>query len=203
MSDDLTHNTLPEPEPETTGSAALREPVNLPVDLEAFVSSNLETYYTYACLRIGSSQPARKALDEALAEIGVHWDCLGRSENLNADTWQILRCAVDAYEARALRRSLNARMRESLNARMREMRASLGALDSPVGLYEAMLLLPERELDVLLLRREMGYDTQRTAWALGVHIATVGRSLNRAQERLELALQPRRVLRRTSPPEGT
>ncbi|MBC3841264.1 RNA polymerase sigma factor [Streptacidiphilus sp. 4-A2] len=201
MSDDLSAadpGTAPEPDsaprnaPGPAG-AALHEPVDLPLDMEAFYLSRHSYYYQYACARLGRGATAERLVREVFVHIGVEWEQILRAPNLQERTWQILRSAVDYYRGQA-QDPLEAKLAVAL-ATLTGIRESFATMQSTIGLYQALAEMTERQVDVLILRQVMGYDARDTAWILGVHLSTVDRTLKQARGRLEAALLPLRVLR--------
>ena len=74
--------------------------------------------------------------------------------NLPQQTWSILRRVVGD---------------EALAA----ARDEITAMASETGLYAALLNLPQRQLDVIILRYVLHYSSQKTSWYLGITVSTV------------------------------
>lgn len=67
-------------------------------------------------------------------------------------------------------------------AALESVRDTFDLLEERLGLFTAMLDLPERQFDVLVLQHVLGYDTTATGHIMGITAATV-RSHNRLAKR--------------------
>ncbi|WP_190233161.1 sigma-70 family RNA polymerase sigma factor, partial [Streptomyces avicenniae] len=63
-------------------------------------------------------------------------------------------------------------------------REGIGAMPSSIGLYPALLKLPQRQLDVIILRYVLHYSSRKTGWYLGITASTVDHHCRKVRERL-------------------
>ncbi len=145
--------------------SATQAPLPLPLDFEAHYVMSQEAWHSYALYRLGSNDTAERAVHRAFLEVLRDWDALLAEENLPQQTWSILRRIVGD---------------EALGA----ARDGISMLPSTIGLYPALLKLPQRQLDVIILRYILSYSSQKTGWYLGITASTVDHHCRKARERL-------------------
>ncbi|MEV6553455.1 sigma-70 family RNA polymerase sigma factor [Streptomyces sp. NPDC051597] len=146
----------------------------LPPAFEAFFAMNVLRYAAYARLHLNKDMVDTAVL--ATFEVILQdWLLFLQQPRPAAWAWQVLRRSV-AEQARRVS------PRQVLAQAMRDARASLGAMPSELGLYDAIAALPERQFDVIVLRFVLGYSVGQTADLMGLGDATV-RSLQRRARR--------------------
>jgi RNA polymerase sigma-70 factor (ECF subfamily) len=145
--------------------SATQEPIPLPLDFEAHYVMNQEAWHSYALYRLGTNDVAERAVHRAFLEVLRNWDALLAEANLPQQTWSILRRVVGD---------------EALCA----ARDGITAMPSTIGLYPALLKLPQRQLDVVILRYVLHYSSHKTGWYLGITASTVDHHCRKARERL-------------------
>ncbi|MFK4067885.1 RNA polymerase sigma factor [Streptomyces sp. NPDC029674] len=152
------------------GSSPVAEAVlPLPLEFEALYLANQEAFHSYALLRLGNNGAAEDAVHRAFLEILRHWDALREENNLQQQTWAILRRVVIAQTLEAFRKDLT-------------------LLRGETGLFQALANLPPRQFDAIVLRHVLEYDTRRISWYMGVTPSTVDYHCRKAKERLEPAV---------------
>ncbi|MEU9858926.1 sigma-70 family RNA polymerase sigma factor [Streptomyces sp. NPDC047974] len=140
-------------------------PLPFPLEYEAHYLTNQEAFHEYALGILLANERAENAVHNAYVEIRVRWDTLLGENDLQAQTWLILRRAI-------------------LDELMGGLREELAARDSGIGLYPALAKLSPRQFDAIVLRYIAGYDTKKTALYMGLTPGTVTHHIRRAQERL-------------------
>ncbi|GHE66767.1 MULTISPECIES: sigma-70 family RNA polymerase sigma factor [Streptomyces] len=145
--------------------SATQAPLPLPLDFEAHYLMNQEAWHSYALYRLGINDAAERAVHRAFLEVLLNWEALLSEANLPQQTWSILRRVVGD---------------EALST----AREGIGAMPSSIGLYPALLKLPQRQLDVIILRYVLHYSSRKTGWYLGITASTVDHHCRKARERL-------------------
>lgn len=145
--------------------SSTQAPLPLPLDFEAHYVMNQEAWHSYALYRLHTNDAAERAVHRAFLEVLRVWDELLAEANLPQQTWSILRRVVGD---------------EALAA----ARDEITAMASETGLYAALLNLPQRQLDVIILRYVLRYSSQKTSWYLGITVSTVDYHLREARKRL-------------------
>ncbi|MGW4893411.1 hypothetical protein ACWEQL_14270 [Kitasatospora sp. NPDC004240] len=88
------HDSTAEPPPRPG------EPPDVPLEFAAFCELHRPRYLSYARVWLPDQSDASGAVQQAFAEIAVHWRELLGSSNPTANAWQILRGAVGEYALR-------------------------------------------------------------------------------------------------------
>lgn len=161
-------------------SSATQAPLPLPLDFEAHYLMNQEAWHSYALHRLATNDAAERAVHRAFLEVLRNWDALLTEANLPQQTWSILRRVVGD---------------EALSA----AREELTAIPSGIGLYAALLKLPQRQLDVIILRYILHYSSRKTGWYLGITASTVDHHCRKARERLAPVYHNSRGRQRAKP----
>ncbi|MFB6890594.1 RNA polymerase sigma factor [Kitasatospora sp. NPDC056327] len=73
------------------------EPPDLPLEFAAFCELHRPRYLSYARVWLPDPERAAGAVQQAFAEIAVHWRELLGSSNPTAHAWQILRSTVEEH----------------------------------------------------------------------------------------------------------
>jgi RNA polymerase sigma-70 factor (ECF subfamily) len=162
--------------------SATQAPLPLPLDFEAHYLMNQEAWHSYALYRLASNAAAERAVHRAFLEVLRNWDALLTEANLPQQTWSILRRVVGD---------------EALSA----AREELTTLPSGIGLYAALRKLPQRQLDVIVLRYVLRYSSRKTGWYLGITASTVDHHCRKARERLAPVYHNSRRRQRAEPAE--
>ncbi|MGW1848850.1 RNA polymerase sigma factor [Streptomyces sp. NPDC001966] len=137
----------------------------LPLDFEAHYLTNQEAFHEYALAILHTNDRAEKAVHRAFLEILRHWDGLLTEPDLQEQIWQIMRRVV-------------------IGELIEGLRENLTTMDSGIGLYPALVKLPPRQFDAIVLRHIAKYDTKDIAWYMGLSPSTVNHHCRKAQERL-------------------
>ncbi|MFC1435630.1 hypothetical protein ACEZDB_33825 [Streptacidiphilus sp. N1-3] len=170
--------------------AGTGEPTGLSLDAEGFYLQHHRPYHAYAYVRLGDGRGTDRLVHEVFADIACDWEAMLRAANLQDRCWHVLRSAVDHRSAQTPGR-FEARLALGYAALLD---AAPAAQAVPVELFKSVGELTERQLDVLILRRVLGYDLPYTAWILGVpQRGVVERDLRSALARLEGALDRPRI----------
>ncbi|MET9483605.1 sigma-70 family RNA polymerase sigma factor [Streptomyces sp. NPDC006638] len=145
--------------------SATQAPIPLPLDFEAHYVMNQVAWHDYALHRLATNAAAERAVHRAFVEVLLNWNALLAEANLPQQTWSILRRVVGD---------------EALGA----AREGITSMPSTIGLYPALLKLPQRQLDVVILRYVLRYSSQKVGWYLGISASTVDHHCRKARERL-------------------
>ncbi|MGW5003077.1 sigma-70 family RNA polymerase sigma factor [Streptomyces hydrogenans] len=140
-------------------------PLPLPLEFEAHYLTNQDAFHEYALSVLRTNDKAEEAVYRTFLEILRLWDTLLGETDLQAQTWQILRQVV-------------------ADELIGDLREHLASMDSGIGLYPALVNLPPRQFDVIVLRYIAKYDTKRIAWYMGLTTRTVDYHCRKARERL-------------------
>ncbi|MFY4719757.1 RNA polymerase sigma factor [Streptomyces sp. LaBMicrA B280] len=68
------------------------------------------------------------------------------------------------------------------------MRSQMADLESPIGLYTAIAVLPERQFDVVIMQFVLGYPPKKVAEIMGIHVGTVRTHWRVARRRIATEL---------------
>ncbi|KOV32367.1 hypothetical protein ADK60_14015 [Streptomyces sp. XY431] len=182
------------------GPAVHDEPVDLPLDFEAYFLVKHRSFRSYAAEMLGDRAAGDEVVREVFTHLALHWAEILAGPDFESHTWDVLAGAV-MYRVHRLQREtdLAARLRV-VRRTLDQMHQALSAVDGGAGLYAALAELPARQCDVFILRRTMGYTCEYTAQVLGIHPRTADYHYRRALAGLERRLTERHVLRRTAVP---
>ncbi|MEU9044593.1 MULTISPECIES: sigma factor-like helix-turn-helix DNA-binding protein [unclassified Kitasatospora] len=181
---------------------AVHEPVDLPLDFEAYFLAKQRTFRGYAAEMIGDLAVGDEVAYEVFTYLAHNWAQALEAPDFEQHTWGILAGAV-MYRVHWLRREkdLAARLREARRT-LKQMHQALTRIEGGAGLYTALAELPTRQCEVFVLRTSMGYTAEYSAEVLGIHPRTVDYHHRRALAALERLLTTRHVLRRTAAVPG-
>ncbi|MFJ7137686.1 sigma-70 family RNA polymerase sigma factor [Streptomyces fungicidicus] len=175
-------------------SVATAQPA-LDLALHAFLQVREESFYAFARFHLGSPE-GDEVTQDAIGEIAASWTELMAEENLEEAAFSILRRRVQG----ALRRdgrvpAFTIEVPEVLRQQPNEMDVS------EIWLAEfcaALVELPERQREVVVLRYLLGYSTEQTARCMGLSQGTVRRYNAIGMRRLTSQLStPPQTMRRT------
>ncbi|MER6364494.1 sigma-70 family RNA polymerase sigma factor [Kitasatospora sp. NPDC001527] len=181
---------------------AVHEPVDLPLDFEAYFLVKNKGFRRYAAEMLGDQAVGDEVVREVFTHLALNWDQVLAGPDFESHTWDVLTGAV-MYRVHRLRREheLAARLRQT-RRKLDQMHQALARVEGGAGLYAALADLPARQCDTFILRTTMGYTAEYTAQILGIHPRTVDYHHRRALTGLERLLTDRHVLRRTAAVPG-
>ncbi|MFB7467504.1 sigma factor-like helix-turn-helix DNA-binding protein [Streptomyces sp. NPDC056224] len=184
MSDD---DVLHGPSPRSGSGRPMYEPLDLPLDFEGFYLGHQEFYHLYAEIHLGSLDAAREVVHQVFLEIHAGWDRLLRADDLDQRTLEVLtrrvrqQLAIEGRDPAFLNDGL-------IGPTLGAVRAGLEIADGAAGLYDAILELPTRQFNVIVLRHILGYKTDRIARFMGLDVRTVDYHGRKGKERLRIRL---------------
>ncbi|SCK52162.1 sigma-70 family RNA polymerase sigma factor [Streptomyces sp. WMMB 322] len=172
----------------------------LMLSFDAFDTSHHRLWLRYAHTQAGSREAAQRIVEDACRHLLAHWEHALRRQSLTGYAWTVLKEHVAAWLAeRGLRPQLaetaafHTAVRRVL---LDELRDEFAVLEGEMGLYAAIVRLPERQYDVVVLRYVLGCSEEEVADCLGFETATVRSHIRYAKRRLAREL-------RTAPGPGT
>ncbi|MEU9157949.1 sigma-70 family RNA polymerase sigma factor [Streptomyces sp. NPDC048417] len=172
-------------------SQSMYQPLDLPLDFEAFYLGHQEPFHAYAEAHFGTREVAEEVIHEVFLQILAGWTQLLSSGSLEQGAWAIMRRAVHdrlEREGRAPAFVINGPIAQALAPALATARDKLHKMESASGVYEAIAELPNRQFEVIVLRYILGYPVAKIAWYVGIDDRTVGHHLRRGKERLRLKL---------------
>lgn len=162
-------------------------PPKMATVFEAFYETHQVTWLRYAHAHVGGNAYAEEIVDAVTAQLVRTWEhALRQQSNVESYAWALLKTAVARWlaehdtEPAFIQTSVFDRVVRTL-AYSREQ---FGLMEESLGLYSAMLELPERQYDVIVLRYVLGYPDQRTAYLLGMDPQTVRSHIRFAKQKL-------------------
>ncbi|MET9182885.1 sigma factor-like helix-turn-helix DNA-binding protein [Kitasatospora aureofaciens] len=178
--------------------SAVHEPVDLPLDFEAYFLAKQRTFRRYAAEMIGDTTVGDEVAHEVFTYLAHNWAQALAAPDFEQHTWGILAGAV-MYRVHWLQREkdLAARLRAA-RQKLKQMHETLSRIEGGAGLYTALAELPTRQCEAFVLHTTMGYTAEYSAEILGIHPRTVDYHHRRAIAALERLLTARHVLRRTA-----
>ncbi|WP_217140269.1 sigma-70 family RNA polymerase sigma factor [Streptomyces sp. AC627_RSS907] len=133
--------------------------------LQAFFQAHKESFYGFARFYLGSPE-GDEVTQDAFKEMAAAWNELMAQENLEGAAFNILRRHVQG----ALRR--NGHAQAFIIEVPEEFRHQPGGVELPESALTefraALIELPERQRDVIVLRHLLGYSTEQTARCMGL-----------------------------------
>ncbi|MVO90214.1 sigma-70 family RNA polymerase sigma factor [Streptomyces sp. p1417] len=166
--------------------SALR--TGLPIDFEGFYLGQQEFFHAFAELHLGHRSAAELVVHDVCLEILATWDDLLTEADLDQRAMSVLSRHVSgrlAQERRPPAFVINAPIFRNLAA----IRAEMELAPSNAGLYEAMLELPTRQYNAIVLRYVLNYPVTRIARYMGLDSRTVDYHIRKGRERLRVLLQ--------------
>lgn len=182
MSDDVCPDDLSSDRGQPVGAL-----LPLPLDFEAHYVVHQDAYHAYAQINLGSRRSAEEAVHRGFLEILANWETLLHQDNLEQQTWAIMRRVVTDQLERD-NRPPAFRIDAPIAQALRNARQRLQAMHSSSGLHEAIAELPPRQFDVIVMRHLLGYSAQRISWYLGLNERTVDYHGRKGKERLRILL---------------
>lgn len=166
---------------------ALDVPVQLPAAFWAFHRQYYSAYREYARMQLGERQTATQLTHQVFMHLAWNWTLLMEEQNPAATAWALLKEAVGQelqVQGRQAAIGDTAVFARVTRAVLESWRDELAAMESALGLFQAIALLPERQFDVVVLQHVLGYDTPKTARIMGVEEGTVRSHLSHARGKL-------------------
>ncbi|MFJ9041757.1 sigma-70 family RNA polymerase sigma factor [Streptomyces sp. NPDC102406] len=159
----------------------------LPIDFEGFYLGQQEFFHAFAELHLGHRAAAERVVHDVFLEILTTW-----SELLTeADIEQRAMAVLSRHVTERLDRDgrppafvINAPISRNLAA----IRAEMELAPSNAGLYEAMLELPTRQYNAIVLKYVLNYPVPRIARYMGLDPRTVDYHVRKGRERLRVLL---------------
>ncbi|MEV7192302.1 sigma-70 family RNA polymerase sigma factor [Streptomyces sp. NPDC093510] len=159
----------------------------LPIDFEGFFLAQQEFFHAFAELHLGHRSAAELVVHDVFLEILATWDELLSEADLEQRAMAVLSRHVRERletEKRPPAFVINAPISRNLAA----VRAEMELAPSNAGLYEAMLELPTRQYNVIVLRYVLNYPVTRIARFMGLDPRTVDYHIRKGRERLRVLL---------------
>ncbi|MEV4443266.1 sigma-70 family RNA polymerase sigma factor, partial [Streptomyces sp. NPDC049577] len=148
-------------------------PPEPPLAFQAFYQRYHRVYLRYALLHLGDSKAAIEAVETVFVQLLESWGTVLSEPSVPRYAISILRQAI-AAQLVMTEPAGSALVATTTFAKVREsVRNQLKVLESSLGLYAAIARLPERQLDVVLLRFVLGYEVPQVAEIMGVSCGTV------------------------------
>jgi RNA polymerase sigma factor (sigma-70 family) len=154
---------------------------------EAFYETHQVTWLRYAHAHVGASEYAEEIVDEVTAQLVRTWDhALRQQSNVESYAWALLKTAVARWlaERGAEPAFIQTSAFDRVVRTQRCARERFGVMEESLGLYSAMLKLPERQYDVIVLRYVLGYSDHRTGSLLGMDPRTIQSHIGFAKQKL-------------------
>ncbi|MFJ1932742.1 RNA polymerase sigma factor [Kitasatospora sp. NPDC088160] len=148
----------------------------------AFREVHFRAHYSFVYARFGDRRRALRIAEETFSQLAANWRFVLRQEIPAAYAWSITR--------EAIRREFGYVQRRAGAARevFESARAGLALMDDATGLFEAILELPERQYEVVVLRYILELDLYEVAAYLGVSETNARGLARRATDRLSRIL---------------
>ncbi|WP_405792355.1 RNA polymerase sigma factor [Streptomyces sp. NBC_01506] len=160
----------------------------LGLTFDAFHDYHRELWMRYAHTQVGGRPMAEAVVDSACARLKTDWEHALAQESVPRYAWSLLKAEVHGWlDARGLQPLLvgTAAFHAAISKLLlHEPRDEFTVLEGELGLYGAIVELPERQYDVIVLRFVLGKDEEHVAEYLGIELATVRSQLQHARRRL-------------------
>ncbi|MGW5739656.1 MULTISPECIES: sigma-70 family RNA polymerase sigma factor [Streptomyces] len=159
----------------------------LPLDFEGFYLNQQEFFHAFAELHLGHRSAAELVVHDVFLEILATWKELLTESDIEQRAMAVLSRRVGRRlksEGRPPAFVINAPISRSLAA----IRAEMELAPSHAGLYEAMLELPTRQYNAIVLRYVLNYPVARIARYMGLDSRTVDYHVRKGRERLRVLL---------------
>ncbi|MFD5620547.1 RNA polymerase sigma factor [Streptomyces yangpuensis] len=147
---------------------------SLPIEFQAFYFQRWKFFNDFAALHLGSLSAAEEAAHEAFLSILTKWKELLGEDNLEGRAFQILsQCIAKRIQAN-----------EGLEQKQPSIRTLLERESDTGKLYRAILELPSRQYEIIVLHYILNYPISQVARCMGLHSGTVRSQINIARRRL-------------------
>ncbi|MEV7773768.1 sigma-70 family RNA polymerase sigma factor [Kitasatospora sp. NPDC086791] len=175
---DCTGGALPE---RTAGDLGLR----LDLTYAAFCETHEPAWHALALTRIGSHADAALVVEAVKADLARCWPQVLRFEEPAAYAWRLTNRHVSDWVAAEEPVEVEAVTFAAVIGAFKQVAKGLLRSEADeVRLYAAILELPDRQRDVVILRYLLGLHPKVIAAYLGRPVATVHSNLRHARERL-------------------
>ncbi|MFD4833229.1 RNA polymerase sigma factor [Streptomyces uncialis] len=155
----------------------------VPLDFQAFYQTYHRSYLRYALLQVGDEETALDLVEVVFARLLEDWPKVLREASVQRYGFSVLRHVIATHLS--LARRSRALVETAAFEKVRVVvRRQLEVMESALGLYSAIARLPERQMDVIVLRFVLGYDMSCTAEIMGISTGTVRSHLHSARRRL-------------------
>ncbi|MFF7189597.1 RNA polymerase sigma factor [Streptomyces sp. NPDC008222] len=161
-----------------------------PLDFQAFYQHYHRAYLNYAYLQLGERTTAIETVESVFVQLLETWPEVLTQPSVQRYAYSVLRRAIANHLV--LRHGSTALVETATFAKVRvAVRRQLEVLESSLGLYAAIARLPERQMDVVVMRFVLGYSVTTVAETMGVSTGTVRSHIHAARRRLahELGVQ--------------
>ncbi|MFI6449698.1 sigma factor-like helix-turn-helix DNA-binding protein [Kitasatospora sp. NPDC050543] len=173
-------------------SEAAPEGARLRVTFEAFCTTHERAWRGFARTQVGTEQDAAVVVGAMKEHLSRNWALALRQEIPAAYAWRLLKEHLAAWLATAGHTRPALVQTAAFDAAIRyfqdQARISLESLPEQIGLFTAILDLPERQHDVVVLKYCMDMDDSKIAEYLGTPLATLRSNLRHARRRLARTL---------------
>ncbi|MEV5982879.1 sigma-70 family RNA polymerase sigma factor [Streptomyces sp. NPDC052114] len=159
----------------------------LPIDFEGFYLAQQEFFHAFAELHLGHRSAAELVVHDVFLEIVATWEDLLTEADIEQRAMSVLSRHVSGLLAREQRPPafvINGPISRNLAA----IRAEMELAPSNAGLYEAMLKLPTRQYNAVVLRYVLNYPVTRIARYMGLDPRTVDYHIRKGRDRLRVLL---------------
>ncbi|MEV0258874.1 sigma-70 family RNA polymerase sigma factor [Streptomyces sp. NPDC050732] len=159
----------------------------LPIDFEGFFLAQQEFFHAFAELHLGHRSAAELVVHDVFLEILATWDELLSEADLEQQAMAVLSRHVTRRLAQEQRPPAFV-IAGPISRNLARVRAEMELAPSNAGLYEAMLDLPTRQYNVMVLRYVLNYPVTRIARYMGLDPRTVDYHIRKGRERLRVLL---------------
>ncbi|HJD82768.1 sigma-70 family RNA polymerase sigma factor [Kitasatospora aureofaciens] len=181
------------PGPERTAVQVEAVP-RLDITYAAFCETHEPAWHALALTRIGSQADALLVVEAVKADLARCWSQVLRFEEPAAYAWRLANRHVGDWVATDEPVEVEAVTFAAVIGAFKQVAAGLLQSEADeVRLYAAILELPDRQRDVVILRYLLGLHAKVIAAYLGRPVATVHSNLRHARERLARRLGVREL----------
>ncbi|WP_063771889.1 RNA polymerase sigma factor [Kitasatospora mediocidica] len=154
----------------------------------AFHEYHHKLWLRYAHTQVGSRRAAQSVVDALCADLLETWEHVLEQESVPGHAWTLLKDHVHTWlqqhhhqPALVGTAAFQATIGKLL---VSELRDQFAVIESELGLYAAIALLPDRQYDTVVLRYVLGLTATETAERLGIEEATVRSHIRHARRAL-------------------
>ncbi|WP_329571652.1 RNA polymerase sigma factor [Kitasatospora sp. NBC_01266] len=157
----------------------------LRLSYQVFCELHSRAWLAFARTRIGNRADAEMVVAAMTAELALQWQHALRHPVPAAYAWRLLKSQLNEWDWNQDELTVEATTFAVVINRFKELAGdSLRSEADQVGLYSAILALPDRQRDVVILRYVLDLDDQEIAAYLDRPVETVRSNLRHARERL-------------------
>jgi RNA polymerase sigma factor (sigma-70 family) len=153
---------------------------------DAFYEIHEESWLRFAYAQTGSREAAEHVVDAVTAHLSDSWEHVLRQQHVGRYAWAVLKTVIERWlnDHDARPAFIETSTFDRVAAAMNYSKEQFGVMEESLGLYTAILSLPERQYDVIILRYVLGYPDRRVAFLLGIDPTTVRSHVRFAKQRL-------------------